>query len=375
VNKSILKKLSAILLAAAMVLGTALMPSDVAEAAETYTSMKDYYDKNYPNMMNWAQYDHENWLMEKGITYQAHITATADPNTDSPAQSFDKADDICSIILKPGYTGDISWTYTEYNGYKLDLKDKPWFAAGGSYYNPTDIPMYGYSSETADSMTLRVHIENYNGLEYTMYAPMCINNTYFGELSAWIHLENHFGENFAYAAPARTAADEAAYQAAGGDAAYMSNASANTSSNTSSTTGSFSMYRFRHPTTGEHLYTASAEEAANVKKAGWIDETPAGGAWKAPTKSSAPIYRLYNPNKKTYNHLYSMNQTEMANLTKAGWKVEGVAYYSDTNKGVPVYREYNKKTGDHNYTTSLAEHNQLAASGWTAEGVAWYGVK
>lgn len=135
------------------------------------------------------------------------------------------------------------------------------------------------------------------------------------------------------------------------------------------------MFRLRNPVTGEHFFTSSSAERDNVVKAGWSDETPAGGAWMAPVKSSAPIYRLYNPNKKTCNHLYSMNPAEMANLTKAGWKVEGIAYYSDVNKGQPIYRLYNAKTGDHHYTRSTKERDQLASTGWKAEGVAWYGVQ
>ena len=70
-----------------------------------------------------------------------------------------------------------------------------------------------------------------------------------------------------------------------------------------------------------------------------------------------------------------MTQAEIDMLTKAGWKLEGVAYYSDEKKGVPVYREYNPNNGQHNYTTSLTEHKWLASLGWKAEGIAWYGLK
>ncbi len=64
-------------------------------------------------------------------------------------------------------------------------------------------------------------------------------------------------------------------------------------------------------------------------------------------------------------------------LTGNGWKDEGIGWYSDDNKGVPVYRQYNKnaKTGSHNYTANLAENDMLVKSGWKAEGIFWYGVK
>lgn len=376
-NKNFLNKLSAVLLAAAMVVTGVLMPSTNANASEYIVN--DYFDSKYPG----AGY----WITEKPneCYVSLHISSEADPTHNITAQSIDYNPYYCTkdgyITLPKGYSGDITWTYTPINNHQMNFDEMIWVIdlRTGNTKSKTfvEIPMYGYTHTSGNSYCFSIHLDNYDGSQYIMTGNSMIDNKWRGWISAKVFCTTgDINAPLTSAAPARTAADEAAYQAAGGDAAYASNASANNSStNTSSTSETFSMYRFRHPTTGEHLYTASAAEAANVKKSGWIDETPAGGAWKAPTKSTAPVYRLYNPNKKTCNHLYSMNQTEMTNLTKAGWKVEGVAYYSDTNKCVPVYREYNKKTGDHNYTTNLAEHNQLAVQGWTAEGVAWYGVK
>ena len=61
---------------------------------------------------------------------------------------------------------------------------------------------------------------------------------------------------------------------------------------------------------------------------------------------------------------------------KLGWKYEGIGWYSDTNKSVPLYRQYNPnaKSGSHNYTTNKAENDMLVNAGWKAEGVAWYGL-
>ena len=59
-----------------------------------------------------------------------------------------------------------------------------------------------------------------------------------------------------------------------------------------------------------------------------------------------------------------------------GWEDEGIGWCSDTNKTVPVYREYNPYafSNNHNYTPNLDEHNYLVGLGWKDEGNSWYGV-
>ena len=63
-------------------------------------------------------------------------------------------------------------------------------------------------------------------------------------------------------------------------------------------------------------------------------------------------------------------------LVSVGWNYEGIGWYSDDGKTVPVLREYNPYAlaGNHNFTTSVEEHNFLVALGWVDEGIAWYGV-
>lgn len=359
-NKTFFKKLSAILLAAAMMVTGVLMPSNVAEA-------------RLP--------DRTNRTHVKGHVPHNVLKCTADPATGTAARTV--WDYNFTISLMEGYTGtitiesfllpsNIDWNNIEYFQLKIlgkGPKKEEWdeevpnirLRKVDEEHHAAIFTLDIYDFECGLDDVYRYGIYFRIGQDQYTFTTFDLKPTTDKSkvTSSSIDNSNPYScEIFTYP-NADTQAVESSFDL---------------NSNVTSD-GNFAMYRLKNPTTGEHLYTASAAEAANVKKAGWIDETPAGGAWKAPTKSSAPIYRLYNPNKKTYNHLYSMNQTEMANLTKAGWKVEGVAYYSDTNKGVPVYREYNKKTGDHNYTTNLAEHNQLAAQGWTAEGVAWYGVK
>ena len=60
-----------------------------------------------------------------------------------------------------------------------------------------------------------------------------------------------------------------------------------------------------------------------------------------------------------------------------GWKYEGVGWYSDDARGVPLYRQYNPNAlaGSHNYTADVAENDMLVSVGWRAEGIGWYGTR
>ena len=53
-----------------------------------------------------------------------------------------------------------------------------------------------------------------------------------------------------------------------------------------------SMYRLYNPYSGEHFYTASADEMGHLASIGWSYE---GVGWVAPKQSNTPVYRLYNP--------------------------------------------------------------------------------
>ncbi len=135
------------------------------------------------------------------------------------------------------------------------------------------------------------------------------------------------------------------------------------------------MNRLYNPNSGEHFYTADIEEKAALVNLGWNDE---GYGWVAPQAkdSTVPVYRVYNPNAG--DHHYTMNKGERDTLVAYGWKDEGIGWYSDTNKTVPVYRQYNpyaNGAGAHNYTTDKAENDHLVSLGWTPEGKAWYAVQ
>ena len=139
------------------------------------------------------------------------------------------------------------------------------------------------------------------------------------------------------------------------------------------------MYRLYNPNSGEHFYTADAEEKDALATLGWSEE---GIGWVAPLKDSKdagePVYRLYNPNAG--DHHYTLDENEKNILASIGWKYEGIGWYSApaTDEYVKVFREYNpnaKAAGAHNYTTSKAENDFLVSVGWLQEGIGWFALQ
>ena len=123
---------------------------------------------------------------------------------------------------------------------------------------------------------------------------------------------------------------------------------------------------------GEHLFTKDEDEMR------WLSTLPTwnneGEAWKAPIASTTEVYRCYNPNSG--EHLY-VDEGYADYLAGSGWNKEKLAFYSDDNMGVPVYRLWNGQdgVGSHHFTTDAGEVEWLEGQGWIAEDVAFYGVK
>lgn len=133
------------------------------------------------------------------------------------------------------------------------------------------------------------------------------------------------------------------------------------------------MHRLYNQNNGEHFYTESTVEKANLVKVGWQDE---GIGWiSAASEYGDAVYRLYNPNSG--EHHYTLKQEESNYLQKAGWRFEGQSFYSSRETTIPVYRLFNpnaREADSHHYTTSTQEKNQLVAQGWQDEGIGWYAV-
>jgi len=123
---------------------------------------------------------------------------------------------------------------------------------------------------------------------------------------------------------------------------------------------------------GEHLFTKDEDEISWLSSLKtWNNE---GEAWKAPVTSSEAVYRCYNPNSG--EHLY-VDEGYADYLDGIGWNKEKLAFYSDDNMGVPVYRLWNGQdgVGSHHFTTDEGEVDWLEGQGWIAEDVAFFGVK
>ena len=135
------------------------------------------------------------------------------------------------------------------------------------------------------------------------------------------------------------------------------------------------MYRLYNQWTGEHFYTADADEQKGLVQVGWIDE---GTGWYAPKQTSVPVYRLYNSYVEGGDHHYTMDEKERDACVEAGWSYEGIAWYSceeSDEDAKPLYRQYNPNaaTGTHNYTLNQDEAKTVVAAGWRDEGKAWSG--
>lgn len=89
------------------------------------------------------------------------------------------------------------------------------------------------------------------------------------------------------------------------------------------------------------------------------------------------VYRLYN--QWSGDHYYTANADERKSLIKIGWTNEGVGWFSDTNKALPVYTLFNSyaKIATHHYTTQVSERDHLVSLGWIytkSAGPSWYGT-
>ena len=123
---------------------------------------------------------------------------------------------------------------------------------------------------------------------------------------------------------------------------------------------------------GEHFYTASMNEARQLKLSGWNFE---GIAWYSPTVSSQPVYRLFHTNVPKGDHYYTVSQGEVKKLEKTGWRLDNggkPVFYSGGKLGVRVAFNPKAISGTHNYTTSSTEQTGLLKSGWQNPALAFY---
>jgi len=129
--------------------------------------------------------------------------------------------------------------------------------------------------------------------------------------------------------------------------------------------GETAVYRMYNPNTGEHLFTASIEEAEALLTLGWESE---GVAFIAPRESDAPVFRMC-----AGFHTLITEIGELHSLVENGWRFEGLAFHAGGS--VPVYRAYNPNSGDHVFTVSPEERDHLERLGWSDEGIAFFALR
>jgi hypothetical protein len=73
--------------------------------------------------------------------------------------------------------------------------------------------------------------------------------------------------------------------------------------------------------------------------------------------------------------MFTISTAERKAMIGAGWVYEGIGFYSDTDKTVPIYRLYNPnaKSGYHFFTGSKSERDGLIKLGWRDERIGFYG--
>ncbi len=131
--------------------------------------------------------------------------------------------------------------------------------------------------------------------------------------------------------------------------------------------GETAVYRMYNPDHGEHLLTASYEEAVILLGMGW---KPEGVAFITPKESEIPVFRMYAD-----KHIFITDIQELHSLVEHKWQFEGIAFHASDSLGIKVYRLYNPNNGDHLYTASEEEKNSLVAAGWSDEGVAFLALR
>lgn len=127
------------------------------------------------------------------------------------------------------------------------------------------------------------------------------------------------------------------------------------------------IHRSLHPTTGEHFYTASIEEA---QCCGFVLENANFfQLYSGPHAGLVPFYRCYAPGGF---HFYTQDPGCEGVPVNEG-VLGHIATAEGTAGSVPLYRLYLASNGDHFFTTSAAERdNAVNVFGYLYEGVAGF---
>ncbi|MCB4825623.1 hypothetical protein, partial [Roseicella aerolata] len=120
------------------------------------------------------------------------------------------------------------------------------------------------------------------------------------------------------------------------------------------------VHRFYNEAKGVHFFTASNEEAYDVRtKYAFFDDEGLSYRTAQPGAAGATdVFRFYNTAKEYHFYTTSAAERDFVIQTYAEYSYEGIAYqaFSSAEAGqMSLFRFYNPTTGAHFYTTSVAE--------------------
>lgn len=141
------------------------------------------------------------------------------------------------------------------------------------------------------------------------------------------------------------------------------------------------VYRFYNADLGLHFYTSNNDEATAVTRMnGFVYEGAGFGrsveGAGIPDADTVAVQRFYN--QATGDHFYTAGADEARHLMEIGgaWQYEGRAfnaYGTQADGTTALYRFLNTESGTHFYTTDIAEKEAVMQSGYFSyEGIAFY---
>lgn len=125
------------------------------------------------------------------------------------------------------------------------------------------------------------------------------------------------------------------------------------------------VYRLLSSDSGQHMFTASHDEAETLARSGWTYE---GIAFSC-SDEGVPVWRLISPSG---SHMFTTSLAEVGACVVGGWSFETLGWISPDN-GTEVRRLRYGDSGEHIWTVDIGEVDAISQEGWVDEGVAFFG--
>jgi hypothetical protein len=140
------------------------------------------------------------------------------------------------------------------------------------------------------------------------------------------------------------------------------------------------VYRFYDTHTGDHFYTTSTAEKAQIQQTlPWFSYE--GTPWAAPAKGAGTVdvFRFFDTASNAHFFTTSVSERDQVIKTAPTYKYEGVAFEAYADAGAPgsvtLERFFNTQTGQHHFAGNAEEaagiNHGAAGPGWIDEGKAF----